>query len=148
MIFLVLKIRKKPIIKFFSDRQRTTILKNLETAEILQEQKENFSLLQVREARDYFSKELEDVINVSECESHPWSNIQFWSSFHRKRYPRTKIGPVQERTRSCTGLVPSWTGTKISRTGIYQTLATRAKIKLEILLPIRPRTWRSVVPFI
>ena len=86
MIFLVLKIRKKPIIKFFSDRQRTTILKNLETAEILQEQKENFSLLQVREARDYFSKELEDVINVSECESHPWSNIQFWSSFHRKRY--------------------------------------------------------------
>ena len=93
VIFLVLKIRKKPIIKFFNDRQRTTILKNLETAEILQEQKENFSLLQVREARDYFSKELEDVINVSECESHPWSNIQFWSSFHRKRYPRTKTGP-------------------------------------------------------
>ena len=87
-LVIISKIRQKPIIKFFNDRQRTTILKNLETAEILQEQKENFSLLQVREARDYFSKELEDVINVSECESHPWSNIQFWSSFHRKRYLR------------------------------------------------------------
>ena len=80
-----LKNLKKPIIKFFNDRQRTTILKNLEIAEILQNENKNLSLLQVREARDYFSKELEDLINVGECESHPWSNIQFWSSFHRKR---------------------------------------------------------------
>ena len=80
-----LRNHKKPIIKFFNDRQRTTILKNLETFEILQNQKENLSLLEVRETRDYFSKELEDVINVAECESHPWSDIQFWSSFHRKR---------------------------------------------------------------
>ena len=101
-LVIISKIRQKPIIKFFNDRQRTTILKNLETAEILQEQKENFSLLQVREARDYFSKELEDVINVSECESHPWSNIQFWSSFHRKRYQLSsgvRIGPSDRRVR-------------------------------------------------
>ena len=80
-----MKNLKKRIIKFFNDRQRTTILKNLEIAEILQNENKNLSLLQVREARDYFSKELEDHINVGQCESHPWSNIQFWSSFHRKR---------------------------------------------------------------
>ena len=85
-----MKNHKKPIIKFFNDRQRTTILKNLETFEILQ--KENLSLLEVRETRDYFSKELEDVINVAECESHPWSDIQFWSSFHRKRESSIFIG--------------------------------------------------------
>ena len=73
-----MKIHQKPIIKFFNDRQRTTILKNLETAEILQEQKENFTLLQVREARDYFSKELEDVINVSECPEKNNSTIDLF----------------------------------------------------------------------
>ena len=75
-------IIRKPTITFFNNRQRNTILQNLELSKILQN--ETISLLQVREARDYFAKNLEDVINVAECLSHPWSEIQFWSSFQRK----------------------------------------------------------------
>ena len=87
-----------------------TILKNLETFEILQ--KENLSLLQVRETRDYFSKELEDVINVAECESHPWSNIQFWSSFHRKRESSMYMTISYEPYDMAHTCISTWEGCK------------------------------------